>query len=180
MSSWTFGPENGTLTLQTGVTGRAARMGHRLTIIMESWTISVNDAHGGPSSGSLVVDVDSLRVDSGEGGLTPLTAPEKAMVKANALKTLNAKRFPTIEFHAEKITPTGTGYRMHGPLTIHGETQVVDFDLDVAGDGADQQLSLTTEISQRDYQVKPFSMAMGSLKVADLVTVSFEGRRQGA
>lgn len=155
-------------------------MGHRLTIVMESWTISVNEAHGAPASASLVVDVDSLRVDSGEGGLTPLTAPEKAMVKTNALKTLNAKRFPTIEFHAEKITPTATGYRMRGPLTIHGESQVVDVDLAVAEDGAEQQLSLMTEISQRDYRVKPFSMAMGSLKVADLVSVSFEGRRQGA
>lgn len=180
VSSWTLGPEHGTLTLRTGVGGRAARMGHRLTIVMDSWTISVEEADGQPSSAELVVGVNSLRVDSGEGGLTPLSTPEKAVVRVNALKTLDAKRFPTIEFSAEKITEAVTGYRMHGYLTIHGVTQVVDIDLAVVEDGDDQQLSLTTEVSQRAYQVKPFSMAMGSLKVADLVTVSFEGRHQGA
>ncbi|TDZ77051.1 YceI family protein [Mycobacteroides salmoniphilum] len=180
MSSWTLGPEHGTLTLHTGVTGRAARMGHRLTIVMDSWTISVEEADGQPSSAELVVGVNSLRVDSGEGGLTPLSMPEKAVMRANALKTLDAKRFPTIEFRAEKITEAVASYRMHGSLTIHGVTQVVDIDLAVVEDGDGQQLNLTTEVSQRAHQVKPFSMAMGSLKVADLVTVSFEGRRQGA
>ncbi|MUM17218.1 YceI family protein [Mycobacterium sp. CBMA271] len=180
MSSWTLGPTNGTLTLRTGVAGRAARMGHRLTLVMESWTISVEESSEGPASVRLVVEVGSLRVEQGEGGLTPLTGPEKAIVKANALKTLNAKRFPTIEFRSETISETAAGYRMHGPLTIHGVTQAVEIDLDVARDGADQQLSLTAEVSQKAYQVKPFSMAMGTLKVADLVIVSFEGRRQGA
>ncbi|EUA68518.1 hypothetical protein I541_5563 [Mycobacteroides abscessus] len=77
MSSWTLGPENGTLTLHTGVTGAAARMGHRLTIVMDAWTISVDGPDDQPSAVSLVVDVDSLRVESGEGGLTPLTGPRK-------------------------------------------------------------------------------------------------------
>ncbi len=179
VSSSTLGPEHGTLTLRTGVTGRAARMGHRLTIVMDSWTISVDETDGQPSSAALVVDVNSLRVDSGEGGLTPLTTPEKAVVRSNALKTLDARRFPTIEFRAEKITAAAFGYRLHGSLTIHGTTQVVDIDLAVAEDGDGQQLSLTTEVSQRTYQVKPFSMAMGSLKVTDLVSVSFEARRPG-
>ncbi|ALR12335.1 S-adenosyl-L-methionine-dependent methyltransferase [Mycobacteroides saopaulense] len=176
MSSWTLGPENGTLTLHTGVTGRAARMGHRLTIVMASWTVSVEGPDDRPSSVSLVVDVDSLRVDSGEGGLTPLTPPEKSIVRSNALKTLNAKRFPTIEFHSEEITRNAAGYLMYGPLTIHGVTQLAEIDLAVAADGDDLRLSLNTEVSQRAHDIKPFSMAMGSLKVADVVTVSFQAR----
>ncbi|WP_079635619.1 YceI family protein [Mycobacteroides abscessus] len=177
MSSWTLGPENGTLTLHTGVTGAAARMGHRLTIVMDAWTISVDGPDDQPSAVSLVVDVDSLRVESGEGGLTPLTGPEKTIVRSNALKTLNSQRFPTIEFHAEQIGKTAAGYVMRGALTIHGATRAADIELSVAADGA---LSLSTDVSQRAYGIKPFSMAMGSLKVADAVTVSFEGRRPGA
>ncbi|AKC39560.1 YceI family protein [Mycobacteroides chelonae] len=177
MSSWTLGPENGTLILHTGVTGPAARMGHRLTLAMGTWTVSVEGPDERPSSASVIVEVDSLQVESGEGGLTPLSAPEKIIVRSNALKTLNAKRFPLIEFRAETITRTAANYGMHGPLTIHGVTQSVDLDLAVTDDGDDQLLRLTTEISQRAYQVKPFSMAMGSLKVADLITVSFEARR---
>ncbi|MBB4854294.1 polyisoprenoid-binding protein YceI [Mycobacteroides chelonae] len=176
MSSWTLGPENGTLTLHTGVTGRAARMGHRLTIVMDSWTVSVEGPDEQPASVSLVVNVDSLRVDSGEGGLTPLTQPEKSIVRSNALKTLDAKRFPTVEFHAAEIAMNGGEYRLHGPLTIHGVTQAAEIDLAVAADGDALRLSLSTEVSQRAYNIKPFSMAMGSLKVADVVTVSFQAR----
>jgi polyisoprenoid-binding protein YceI len=177
VSSWTLGPENGTLILRTGVAGPAARMGHRLTLTMRTWTVTVDGPDDQPSSASVVIEVDSLQVESGEGGLTPLSAPEKIIVRSNALKTLNAKRFPLIEFHAETITKKTANYRMHGPLTIHGVTQSVELDLAVTEDGDDQLLHLTTEISQRAYQVKPFSMAMGSLKVADPVTVSFEARR---
>ncbi|EUA68517.1 yceI-like domain protein [Mycobacteroides abscessus] len=83
-------------------------------------------------------------------------------MRSNALKTLNAQRFPTIEFHAEQIGKTAAGYVMRGALTIHGATRAVDIELSVAADGA---LSLSTDVSQRAYGIKPFSMAMGSLKV---------------
>jgi hypothetical protein len=41
---------DGTLTLLTGVTGAASRMGHRLTIAVESWRIEVEEADGQPVS----------------------------------------------------------------------------------------------------------------------------------
>lgn len=169
---------DGTLTLHTGVTGRAARMGHRLTITMKTWTITVDwdpDAPNTPTAAKLVVDVDSFQVDSGEGGLTPLSGPEKGLVRGNALKTLDAKRFPTIEFDATGITKTADGYRLSGPLQIRGVTQPAEVDLTVTGGDDGWTLSCTAEVSHKDFGVKPYSMAMGAMKVADIVTVSFTG-----
>lgn len=177
VASWKLGPENGTLTLHTDVGGRAARLGHRLTIVMDSWHIDVEGPDEHPTSVSLIVDVDSLRVVSGEGGLTPLSAPEKIVVRSNALKTLDAKRFPTIEFHANQISTTGSGYRLHGPLTVHGVSRVVDVDLTTAEDGDGWRLNVEAEVSQAAHKVKPYSLAMGSMKVADVIKVSFEGHR---
>jgi polyisoprenoid-binding protein YceI len=167
---------NGTLTLRTGVTGAAARMGHRLTIVADSWHIDVEESDGQPVAGSLVVDLDSLRVVGGEGGVTPLSGPEKLIVRSNALKTLNAKRFPTVEFRAEEFTGTDSGYRLHGPLTLHGRTQTIDVDVDVADVDGTLELGARVEVSHKVFGIKPYSMAMGAMKVADLVTVAFSAR----
>jgi polyisoprenoid-binding protein YceI len=167
---------DGTLTLLTGVTGAAARMGHRLTIVADSWRIDVEEADGQPVSGSLIVDLDSLRVVSGEGGVTPLSGPEKVIVRSNALKTLNAKKFPTVEFRAEEFTATESGYRLRGPLSLHGRTQPIEVDVDVADVDGTLELGARVEVSHKAFGIKPYSMAMGAMKVADLVTVEFSAR----
>lgn len=174
--AWRLSATDGQLRLHTDVAGRAARMGHRLTIAMESWHIGIDRKDGAPDSATLVVDVDALRVLDGEGGVTPLTAPEKTVARANALKTLDSKRFPTIEFHATTISATTGGYLLEGPLTIHGVTKQVEIDIAVDDAG---QMSCTAEVSQRDFGVKPYSMALGAMKVADLVGVSFSARYPG-
>ncbi|BBZ03888.1 hypothetical protein MCHIJ_33250 [Mycolicibacterium chitae] len=169
VTTWNLDQHDGTLTLLTGVTGRAARMGHRLTIAMDSWRISVTGDGDTPTSARLIVDVDSLRVLSGTGGLTPLTGPEKTLIRGNALKTLSAKRFPTIEFDAQTITATDTGYRLAGPLTLHGVTR----DIEVPVEVTDGRLSARATVSHKDFGIRPYSMAMGSMKVADEVVIEF-------
>jgi polyisoprenoid-binding protein YceI len=162
----------GELTVRTDVTGRAAKMGHRLTIVMESWRIEIAWHEQTPVSAELVVEVDSLKVVDGHGGVTPLTAPEQAVARTNALKTLDVKRHPTIGFRAETITPVEGGYRLSGPLGIHGVSRPTEVDVLVDG----SRLSCSAEVSQRDFNVKPYSMALGALKVADVVAVSFTAR----
>jgi polyisoprenoid-binding protein YceI len=174
----------GTLTLLTGVTGPAARMGHRLTIAMESWRLRVEWADDQPVSADLVIDVDSLRVLSGEGGVTSLSGPEKQIVRGNALKTLDAKHFPTIEYHATNFAANGSTYRVSGDLTLHGTTGPVEVDVEVvtdvvtdASDGAAEvHLATQTEVSHKAFGLRPFSMAMGAMKVADIVTVQFSAK----
>lgn len=171
-TTWHLDPSHGELLLHTGVAGRAAKMGHRLTIAMAGWQATVSWTGDVPTAVRLTVDVESLQVLSGEGGLTPLSTPEKALVRSNAMKTLQSDRYPQITFDAGDITATPGGYRLTGTLEIHGKTHPHVVDVKVTGGDDAWQISGETEVRQSDYGVKRYSMMMGAMQVADPVTVS--------
>ena len=172
-SDWSIDPAAGELRIRTGVAGRAAKMGHRLTIAMQSWDATVRWAGDKPKSAELTVEVDSLAVISGEGGIKPLAGPEKGVARSNALKSLDAKTFPQIRFVADGIAKTEDGYRLTGTTEIHGTARPQVVDLTVEDRGDTWVLSTQVSITQSDFGVKPYSLFMGSLRVADEVTVEF-------
>lgn len=176
-ADWVLNQDDGELRILTGVAGPAAKMGHRLTIAMQSWQATVAWADDEPAGAELVVDVDSLQVLNGEGGVTPLSGPEKVVVRANALKSLDVKKHPMITFRADTIVKTDTGYQLDGPLQIHGKTrnQVVELAVDDTTDA--WVLSAQVPVTQTEFGVKPYSLLMGSMKVADEVTISFTATR---
>ncbi|OBK15531.1 YceI family protein [Mycobacterium asiaticum] len=174
---WNLNADDGELILRTGVAGRAARMGHRLTLTMSRWQASVNWSDGQPEWAELTVAVDSLEVLRGEGGVKGLSGPEQALVRSNALKSLSAKRFPEVRFTADVIEKTVDGYRLDGTLNVRGKTRAhaVDLRLDDCGDH--WALAAESVVRQTDFGVKPYSMLVGALRVADDVTVVFSARR---
>lgn len=174
---WTLTAADGELLVHTGVTGRAARMGHRLTIAMRRWRAAVRWTDGEPTAAEIVVDVQSLDVLRGEGGVTPLSGPEKTLVRSNALKSLHAERFADISFTTDAIEKSDTGYRLRGKLRIHGTAREQVIDLCTADLGESWRMSSNATVRQSDFGVKPYSLLMGSLKVADEVTVAFTAHR---
>jgi polyisoprenoid-binding protein YceI len=176
-TTWTLTAADGELLVHTGVVGRAAKMGHRLTIAMRRWQATVKWSGDEPVAAKLTVDVDSLEIVRGEGGVTPLSGPEKIVVRSNALRQLDARRFPQICFEAETIEKSGDGYRLAGTLQIRGRTraQIIHLRTDDLGDV--WRLSGQAGLRQSDFGVKQYSLLMGSLKVADDVTVSFTAQR---
>jgi polyisoprenoid-binding protein YceI len=175
---WTIDASDGKLIVRTAVAGRAAKMGHRLTIAMKRWRVAVQWYDGKPVAAQLTVDVDSLEVLRGEGGLTPLSGPEKILVRSNALRQLGAGRFPQISFDADSIDSRQDGYRLTGTLRIHGKTRRQVIDLRTEDLGEAWRLSTQAVVRQSDFGVKPYSLLMGSLKVADDVTVSFTAQHE--
>jgi polyisoprenoid-binding protein YceI len=170
---WTLDASDGELLIRTGVTGRAARMGHRLTIAMKSWQATVGWAGAEPVSAQLAVEVDSFEVLRGEGGVKGLSGPEKALVKSNALKSLNAGRYPEIRFTADTIDKTGEGYRLTGKLHIRGKSRKHVIDLRTEDLSGAWRMSAESSVRQTEYGVKPYSLLVGSVRVADEVSVSF-------
>jgi polyisoprenoid-binding protein YceI len=170
---WTLDASDGELQLHTGVTGRAARMGHRLTIAMTRWQATVSWDGGDPVAAELVVDTDSFEVLRGEGGVKGLSGPEKAVVRSNALKSLNASRFPEIRFTAAAIDKADGGYRLSGTLQIRGKSREHVTNLRTEDLGNSWRISAESTVRQRDYGIKPFSLLLGSMQVVDEVAVSF-------
>jgi polyisoprenoid-binding protein YceI len=170
---WTLDAFDGELLVRTGVQGRAERMGHRLTIAMTRWQATVSWAGAEPVSAELAVETDSFEVLRGEGGLKALSGPEKILVRSSALKSLDASRFPEIRFSADIINKTDDGYRLTGDLQIRGKSreQVIDLRTEDLGDS--WRMSAESSVRQSDYGIKPYSLLMGSVQVADDVIVSF-------
>ena len=173
MTPWNLDASDGELLIRTGVGGRAARMGHRLTIAMNRWQATVNWTGAEPVAAELTVEIDSFEVLRGEGGVKALSGPEKVLVKSNALKSLDAGRYPEIRFTADVIDRIDDGYRLTGTLQIRGKSRKHVIDLRTEDLGEAWRMSAESAVRQTDYGVKPYSMLMGSMQVADEVTVSF-------
>lgn len=176
-TQWRFGPDDGDLLIRTGVGGRAAKMGHRLTLVLGEWQATVDWAGDEPVAVDFTVAVDSLQVVRGDGGVKALSGPEKNLVRSNALRSLDAGDFPTIRFAADTIDQTGDGYRLPGTLQIHGRPRDQVVEVQITDAGTQWQLSSNTAVRQSDFGVRPYSLLMGALQVADEVLVSWHARR---
>lgn len=168
-TTWNLTAADGELLLHTDTAGRAARTGHKLTMRMHTWHARAEvDDDGHPISVELTVPVDSLEVIKGEGGLTPWTGVEAGTARKNALKSLDANDHPTIVYRSTAVARDGDVYRVSGDLTVHGVTR--PHPLTVTADG--QTFSAETVVTQTDFKIKPFSLMMGTVKVADTVRLT--------
>jgi polyisoprenoid-binding protein YceI len=176
-AEWSVDGSDGDLLIRTDVDGPAAAVGHRLTLAMRHWRASTRWDNAQLVGAALIVEVGSLEVIRGEGGVTPLSGPEKILVRRNALRSLDAKRHPRITFDAKAIDKTADGYRLTGTLTIVAKSREQVVDVRTDDQGTNWLLSSETAVRQSDFGVKPYSQLLGSLKVADQVVVSFAAKR---
>ena len=175
-AEWSLDGSDGDLLIHTGVAGPAAAMGHRLTLAMRRWRATTRWDADEPVAAELSVEVGSLDVVRGEGGVTPLSAPEKILVRSNALRSLDAKRYPRITFATNDIEKTDDGYRLTGTLTIQDTSRAQVVDLRTDDQGGNWWLSSETTVRQTAFGIKPYSQLLGSLKVADDVVVAFSAK----
>jgi hypothetical protein len=159
----TIGPSNGSLKIMTGKEGAAAKMGHDLVLVVNSWEATVE---GGDSpSISLTADPSSVEVESGSGGAKPLGDKDKADIKKSiGGKVLGSSQ---ITFKSSSVDDSAA----QGDLSIAGNSSSVSIPLSISGD----KISGRHTLSQKDFGIKQFSAMMGALKVKDQVTVEFEG-----
>ncbi len=141
---------------------------------MLRWQATVKWFGADPVAAELVVETDSLKVIGSQGGVKGLSGPEKALVRSNALSSLDAGRFPRIRYATNRIEKTKCGYRLIGDLHIRGKQREHVIDLHTQDLGESWQISAESVILQSDYGIKPYSLLMGSVRVSDGVTLSFE------
>ena len=160
----------GTVTVRTDVAGSAARVGHRLTIGVDDWSAAVRMVRGKPAAVEFRAALDSLQVLSGAGGVTPLTVVDKQVIRRNAAKTLQVDEYPEVTFESEEVVVDGQRIDVAGALTIHGVTMGLDATLTLdAG-----RVAASIPVRQTDFGLKPYSLLMGQLKVADEVVVDLD------
>ena len=162
----------GRITLRTSRDGLAAQAGHDLTLEVGSWSGELVIGEDlAPDSLDAHVDLGSLVVLAGTGGIKPLTDRDRREIIATARKVLSVDRYPEATFTASSFSPAGDGATIDGTLTLAGRSGPLR--LSVRETGPDRYLA-TTSVRQTSFGIKPYSGFLGALKVSDEVAVEVE------
>jgi polyisoprenoid-binding protein YceI len=154
------------LEVHAGKSGLLAGLGHEHRIRAHAFSGTVVYFPGDPRRSRVAVTVltDSLRVVP-EADSADIPEIERTMRE----KTLRVDSFPEIRFASREVASAEGGLRITGDLTMVGVTRPVSVDmiLDVAGDTLRAEGSFA--VRQTDFGIKPFSKALGMVKVKDEV-----------
>lgn len=170
--AYRLGPESGRLLVKTTRTGLGAKAGHDLTIVVTRWrgraTVDTSD----PASSSVVVEVevDSLEVREGTGGVKPLTDADRAEIKRTLAKILHTAQHPTITFRSSQVEGSAGSFTVDGELTVMGVTRPVM----VQGRVTDGRVVGGATVVQSQWGIRPYSAFFGALKLSDEVKIDFD------
>ena len=169
-----LGTDNGRITVRTFRDGLVAQAGHDLTIEAAKWSGELVVGQDlTPASLRVTVDLVSLIVRGGTGGIKPLSDRDKREIAVTARKVLSADRYPEATFTATSFEPgpDGAGGIIVGTLMLAGRSQPQRLQVSQAGPA---RYRATTTIRQTSFGIKPYSAFLGSLKVADAVEFEAE------
>lgn len=173
MDTLRLGPDDGTLHLNTGVEGKAARLGHALLLAVPDWSAEAVLVDGVPTSATLRAGLASLEVVSGTGGAKPLTDKDRRTIRTNALDALRADTHRDVVFEAAQARAVPGGLSVDGTLSIAGRTMSVTLEVKVAETPDGWLLAARSTVRQTDFDVKPYSTMLGALRLQDAVEVVF-------
>lgn len=168
-----LGPDRGQIVLHTSRDGMAASAGHDLTIEVPQWSgeLTVNDDLS-PAGLIVQVDMGSLDVREGTGGLKPLTDKDRREIVATARKVLDTGHHPQATFTAAEFRPDAEGGGMiTGTLTLAGRQRPLR--LQVRKTGPDTYHA-SGQVVQSEHGLTPYRGFFGALKVRDAVGVDVD------
>src|SRR5215212_1891113 len=170
--AYRFGPESGRLLVKTTRTGLGAKAGHDLTIEVTRWhgRAMVDAATPANSSVTVEVEVDSLEVREGTGGVKPLTDADRAEIKKNLGEVLHTAQHPIITFRSRRVEGSAASFTCDGELTIMGVAQPVT----LQGRVTDGRVVGGATVVQSRWGIRPYSAFFGALKLSDEVKVDFD------
>lgn len=168
-----LGPANGRITLHTTREGVASTAGHDLTIEVQRWSgeLTVNDDLT-PAGLAVQVDMRSLAVLEGSGGLKPLSDRDRGEIVKTAQKVLTADRHPEASFTAGQFQPGSDGASViSGTLTLGGKQGQLSLQ---ARETAPDRYHASGQVVQSAYGITPYRGFFGALKVSDAVSVDVD------
>jgi polyisoprenoid-binding protein YceI len=168
-----FGAERARIVLRTFRDGLAAQAGHDLAIEVGRWSgeLTVNDDLD-PADLEVRIDMGSLIVREGSGGLKPLTDRDRREIAVTARRMLGADRHPSATFSAAKFDRAAAGGGViSGSFTLASVTRPLQ--LQVSETGPDHYRA-TTAVKQSDFGIKPYTAFLGALRVRDTVDVEID------
>ena len=170
--SFRLGPGAGRVVLKTSRAGLAARAGHDLTIEVTRWSAQVEvPPDGGVAAATVSAELDlgSLEVREGTGGVKPLTDGDRRDIKKTMTGILGSA---TATFTSSRVISSGASDgAVEGTVTLNGKTQPARLQVTAPGPG---RYRGSATLAQTGFGIKPYTGFFGALKLSDQVTVEFE------
>jgi polyisoprenoid-binding protein YceI len=138
--------------------GLLTSFGHDVTFQVTSLSVEVGEGDAITAE----FDVGSLRVVT-----EAVSASDRKDIERNAEKTLEAKKYPKVQFRSVSVVRDGDRARIEGDLTLHGATSPIS--VEARDDG--HRWNAKIILDQRKFGIKPFSAMLGALKVKPDVEV---------
>lgn len=158
-----------------------ARLGHDHVIASHNMQgyIALNQT-GGQCQANIFVPLKLLIVDDPQlrAAANLDTAPSEndiANTKTNMLKSIDAKNFPFVQLFSENCSAGLSGHRIPVELIFHGINQRRNLQIKME-EINDERLVISGEfsINQTAFDIEPFSVMGGLLKVKDKVDISYQ------
>ena len=108
-------------------------------------------------------------------GMEPLDRSDMAEVRKNmrAIGQLYVAQYPTIRFVSRRVSALGKHrYRVRGTFTVRGVSRKVTLEVEARLHGERLKGSGTLKFKQSWFGYKPYSAALGAIKVRDRVTLN--------
>ena len=162
---YVIGPSSATLQVRTAREGAYARAGHDLVIEVTRWEATL-DVAGDDITLSLTADSTSLEPRWGLNGLNSLTDQNRDDIR-KSIATKILKGAP-ISFRSTRVREADGGLRVRGDLTIGPATREFTFVLRMS---SSSRIDVSAQLMQSNWDIKPFSAMLGTLKVRDTLEV---------
>lgn len=168
--AYELGPPTATVRLRTYRQGLAAKAGHDLVLEATAWhgQLVVPEAPDGAVAVAAEIDLRSLVVIEGSGGVKPLTDSDKDEIRATMQKPLRTADHPTATFRSSEVRLEGDRATIWGELSLAGQTHPIELAVRREGGG---KLVAHTIVLQTAWGIKPYTGLLGALKLRDAVDV---------
>jgi hypothetical protein len=150
--------------------GLFAKLAHDLKLSAQSLSVTVDEAGLAVSA---TIDTRNIHVlcfrKDGQDDPGGIGTFERGQIEGNLHKdVLASASFPEARFVSTAVTASSDGYTVRGSLSLHGHTVELTVPVRRSGD----RLLATVPLRQTAFGIKPYSAALGALKVRDEVTVT--------
>ncbi len=156
--------------------GLLSRLAHDLKMQVERFSIEVDDstrqikATFDPSS----IQVVCAMVDGCDDPST-LSKGDKKKIYDNIIKdVLRTRKHPEIRFDSTNVVERGEGFAVEGTLQMYGKSRSIQTSVRAQGD----RWLAEVNIHQPDFGIKPYTAALGALKVKPDVQVRISVPRE--
>lgn len=147
--------------------GVAAGVGHDLVLEATTWSADITVGDDETASVEATVDLSSLVVREGRGGVKPLSDRDRREIAHNARTILDTDHFRDARFSSTTVSRNA----IDGELTVRGTTR--PFTLELSEDKPDHYTAKGS-LLQTDFGIKPYTAFFGALKLADRVEIGVE------